>query len=181
MAWRRMQQFSFGLWLLPESLGAAPRRSLALARGLVRAGCPLERIIAVEGNAARIGQHLAGHVDGCPPLRVFTAFRHARVPKGCKNCVKDISENDDPLRSWAAARCSRLPWQPPFCCCTRTRRANPLTTSAARTGGCHRCVIAADADDASDPDLVGGVARLSRGCRRAGAGPHHQLATAEHS
>jgi len=102
MAWRRMQQFSFGLWLLPESLGAAPRRSLALARGLVRAGCPLERIIAVEGNAARIGQHLAGHVDGCPPLRVFTAFRHARVPKGCKNCVKDISENDDPLRSWAA-------------------------------------------------------------------------------
>jgi len=98
----------------------------------------------------------------------------ARVPKGCKNCVKDISENDDPLRSWAAARCSRLPWQPPFCCCTRTRRANLPTTSAARTGGCHRCVIAADADDAADPDLDGGVARLSRGCRRAGAGAHHR-------
>jgi len=54
-----------------------------LTRGLVRAGCPLERIIAVEqeprfaavlrrdfpgatvieGNAARIGQYLAGHVE----------------------------------------------------------------------------------------------------------------------
>ena len=34
----------FGLWLLPESFSAAPRRSSALARGLVRAGCPLERI-----------------------------------------------------------------------------------------------------------------------------------------
>jgi hypothetical protein len=127
----------FGLWLLPESLGAAPRRCSALARGLVRAGCPLERIIAVEGNAARIGQYLAGHIDGCPPLRVFTAVRHARMAKGCKNCVKDFSENDDPLRAWAAARCSRLPWQPPSYCCTRTRKANPPTTSAARTGGCH--------------------------------------------
>jgi len=55
----------------------------SLTRGLVRAGCPLERIIAVEqepsfaavlrrdfpgatvieGNAARIGQYLAGHVE----------------------------------------------------------------------------------------------------------------------
>ena len=55
----------------------------SLTRGLVRAGCPLDRIIAVEqerrfaavlrrdfpgatvieGNAARIGQYLAGHVE----------------------------------------------------------------------------------------------------------------------
>ena len=33
---------------------------------------------------------------------------------------------------------------------------------------------AADADDAADPDLDGGVTRLSRGCRRAGAGAHHR-------
>jgi len=55
----------------------------SLTRGLVRAGCPRERIIAIEqepsfaavlrrdfpgttvieGNAARIGQYLAGHVE----------------------------------------------------------------------------------------------------------------------
>src|SRR5215469_6063108 len=55
----------------------------SLTRGLVRAGCPLDRIIAlererrfaavlrrdfpgatvIEGNAARIGQYLAGHVE----------------------------------------------------------------------------------------------------------------------
>src|SRR5215472_3078798 len=103
----------FGLWLLPESLGAAPRRSPALARCLVRAGCPLERIIAVEGNAARIGQYLAGHVDGCPPLRVFTTFRHARVPKG-KTVLKISAKTTipcDPGRRHVALACHgrRLP------------------------------------------------------------------------
>src|SRR5215469_17487410 len=131
----------------------------SLTRGLVRAGCPLERIIAieqepsfaavlrrdftgatvVEGNAARIGQYLAGQVERLSTVAGFYSLYtclHARVPKGC---LKDISENDDPSRSWAAARCSRLSWRPPCCCCTRTRE-NPPTTSAARTGGCNGCV-----------------------------------------
>src|SRR5215472_11780684 len=99
----------FGLWLLPESLGAAPRRSSALARGLVRAGCPIERIIAVEGNAARIGQYLAGHVDGCPqPLGTRACL------KAVKTVLKISAKTTipcDPGRRHVALAChgSRLP------------------------------------------------------------------------
>src|SRR5215831_13632074 len=89
----------------------------SLTRGLVRAGCPLERIIAVEqeprfaavlrrdfpgatvieGNAARIGQYLAGHVERLSTIGVRHFLDRAHLLSGDTAGIVDQPSTAPPI------------------------------------------------------------------------------------